>query len=263
MYQGISGYFEEKKDGETLSICKFTENHKRDGISYDYENNRINQIVLYENGVKKRVMVQFIDKNRMIENDINGKMIYKGEYTGNVNNGFQRSGKGMVYTYKDGKVSKVDHIENGVIKGYDLIEGSRLKKYWNNTIFYDGEYCIDDDEYIPHDKGVYYYTPSHFYEGVFNKNHLARKTREMNGIIMIEYDDKGKAVYKGGFDNNTYERKGDGLLFEYEGNKMIVYSCMNSMKMNKLKEIKNNQMSEYDENGLIVYEGGDKGKAES
>ena len=263
VHREIPGYFEEKKDGETFSICKFNPNHKREGICYDYENNRINQIAVYENGVKKRVLIQFIDKNRMIENDNNGRMIYKGEYKGNVKNGYQRNGKGMVYTYKDGIVSQVDHMENSVKQGYDIIEGSRLKKYWNNNMYYDGEYCIDDDNYITHGNGVYYYSPSHFYQGVFEKNHLVRKIREINGKIMIEYDDKGKAVYKGGFDNKNYERKGDGLLFEYEGKKMIVYSCENSMRMNKLKEIKNNQMSEFDENGLKVYEGEYKGEVES
>ena len=50
-----------------------------------------------------------------------------------------------------------------------------------------------------------------------------------------------------------------GLLFEYEGKKMIVYSCENGMRMNKLKEIEKNRMSEFDENGLKVYEGGYKG----
>ena len=56
-YKEEPSYYEEKKDGKTVSICKFNENHMKDGICYEYENNKLNQIVLYENGMKKRVMI--------------------------------------------------------------------------------------------------------------------------------------------------------------------------------------------------------------
>ena len=70
-------------------------------------------------------------------------------------------------------------------------------------------------------------------------------------------------MYKVEYDDKKKKRKGDGLLFEYEGKKMIVYSCENGMRMNKLKEIEKNRMSEFDENGLKVYEGEYKGEVES
>ena len=254
-YKEIPDYYEEKKVGETICICKLNENHMKDGICYEYENDKLSQIVLYENGIKKKVLTRFIDKNRMIELDDNGRMIYKGEYVGNIKNGYKRNGKGMVFTYKDGKVSQVDLWENGMKQGYNIIEGSKLKKYWNNNLLYDGEYCIDDDEYLFHGKGLYYYSTSHFYEGIFNNNNIVRKIKELIDQVVIEYDDNGKAIYKGGYDNNKKERKGDGLLFEYEGKKMIVYSCMNGMKMIKLKEVKENHLIEYNENGIKTYDG--------
>ena len=262
-YKEEPSYYEEKKDGKTVSICKFNENHMKDGICYEYENDKLSQIVLYENGMKKRVMNRFIEKNRMIEYDDKNQIVYKGEYEGNVKNGYKRNGKGMIFDYKNGKVNMISFLENGMKKGYDIIEGKNMKEYEGDRLVYEGEYCIDDDEYKRNGKGVYYYSSSHFYEGVFEKNEVIRKTREMNGKIMIEYDDEGKALYKGEYDDKKKKRKGDGLLFEYEGKKMIVYSCENGMRMNKLKEIEKNRMSEFDENGLKVYEGGYKGEVES
>ena len=58
----------------------------KDGICYEYENDKLSQIVLYENGMKKRVMNRFIEKNRMIEYDEKNQIVYKGEYEGNVKN---------------------------------------------------------------------------------------------------------------------------------------------------------------------------------
>ena len=127
-YKEIPNYYEEKKDEKTISICKFNENHMKDGICYEYENDRLSQIVLYENGMKKRVMNRFIEKNRMIEYNEKNQIVYKGEYEGNVKNGYKRNGKGMIFDYKNGKVNMISFIENGIKKGYDMIEGKNMKE---------------------------------------------------------------------------------------------------------------------------------------
>ena len=43
--------------------------------------------------------------------------IYKGEYEGNVKNGYKRSGKGMIFEYKNGKVNMISFLENDMKKG--------------------------------------------------------------------------------------------------------------------------------------------------
>ena len=51
--------------------------------------------------MKKRVMNQLIEKNRMIEYDENGLKIYEGEYKGEIGSEFVRDGEGDVYDNND------------------------------------------------------------------------------------------------------------------------------------------------------------------
>ena len=45
-YKEEPNYYVEKKDGKTISICKFNENHLKDGICYEYENDKLNLQIL-------------------------------------------------------------------------------------------------------------------------------------------------------------------------------------------------------------------------
>lgn len=79
---------------------------------------------------------------------------------------------------------------------------------------------------------------------------------------MVEYDDSGRAVYKGEYDNTNYvfKRKGKGQLFEYDGMQLTeVYECENGTKTVKRMEFRKNEMIEVNDNGGVLYKGGFEG----
>ena len=91
------------------------------------------------------------------------------------------------------------------------------------------------------------------HEGDF-KNGFKRKNNEKK-----IYDTSNKrVVYKGDYDENTFERKGDGWRYEYEGNQLkSVYICKDGQDVyHWIAMIENDMMIEYDKNGLRIYEGG-------
>ena len=44
------GYYEEVRHGKTLSFCKLSSNHKRDGLNFIYSNGNLKKGVLYDDG---------------------------------------------------------------------------------------------------------------------------------------------------------------------------------------------------------------------
>ena len=155
VYEEEPSYYVEKKDGKTLSICKFNENHLKDGICYEYDNDIMSEIVLYENGIKKRVMNHFINDNEMIEYNDNERMIYKGEYFGNVKNGYKRNGNGMSY-YDNGRTVYEGEFKDG------KWNGSGVMYYENGNKKYEGEW----KDGKPNGSGVGYYDNGNVrYEG--------------------------------------------------------------------------------------------------
>lgn len=113
---------------QLLSICKYDNDHKRDGKCYLYDNGHISRIVLFENGNEKHVYKEF-NNDTMTEYDSNG-MVYKGEYLDDPSKDYLREGGGL--EFDNGILVYIGEWKNGLRDG----EGKTLKSLVNE---YEGE----------------------------------------------------------------------------------------------------------------------------
>lgn len=162
-----------------------------------------------------------------------------------------------------GEVSIVYKLEKGIKKGKYVLNGKRMKEYDADRLVYEGEYKGSVDKgYTRNGIGNCYRTSGSHYSAIFENGVEKRKVREFVDREMVEYDESGRAVYKGEYENTDYvfKRKGKGQLFEYDGEQLIeVYECENGMKTVKRIEFRKNEMTEVNDNGGVVYRGGFEG----
>ena len=84
---GMKGFYRElNEDGEVLSVSEYDDNWKKNGRCFEVESGYFRECV-YENGVKKRVIREFIGKTMRLFDD-NGKKVYEGVWFGSMVNGF-------------------------------------------------------------------------------------------------------------------------------------------------------------------------------
>lgn len=247
-YSRDDRFLEEVKDGNTLSVCMYNENHKKDGLCYLFNNDVLKIVVSFEDGVKKGKLQEFRG-SLMFEFDSDQKIIYQGNYRGSITDGFKRSGKGLTFVYEKDEVVK--ECENGIL-------------------VYEGEYCWSSGVYKRHGKGIVFSSQSEYHTALFENGVEKRCYQVMSGVEMMEYDTSGNVVYKGEFARNgrEYVKNGRGLLFEY-GLKSSsagsipyvkeVYECLNGEKKRKRMDFNETEMTEYNDNGSIIYKGGFSG----
>ena len=132
-------FLEEVKDGMVISVCKYNLDHKRDGYCTNYENGVLASVTLFENGIELYKVFEF-DGESMIEYRRDGKIVYKGEWNGNISNGFSRCGRGMCVIYDEDAVSKVIFLEDGKEKGYQSFDTVMKEMDENGTLEYEGEF---------------------------------------------------------------------------------------------------------------------------
>lgn len=247
-YSKDDRFLEEVKDGKTLSVCIYNENHKKDGLCYLYEYGVLKRVVRFEDGVKKDRIKEF-KGSLMFEYDSNQEIIYQGNYRGNIAEGFERYGKGLTFVYEEDK---------------------KVKEYEDGKLVYEGQYSWSSGSYQRDGKGVVYSSQSEYHTAIFENGVEKRCCQVMHGKEMIEYDPSGKVVYKGEFakDGKEYVKNGRGLLFEYglqsstKGfNSYLkeVFECMNGEKKRKRMEFYDTEMTEYNDNGSVIYKGGFSG----
>ena len=172
------------------------------------------QYCLYENGQLKRV-IQVFKGNEMTENDVNGKRVYVGGYTGDMKSGFVRNGRG--YCINDEIAKQYGEFEQGLMKRViQEFDGSTMTEYNENGVMsYLGEWRGDmKSGYVKEGKGR-------------------------------EYDKDGEtALYSGDWKNG--EREGFGTEY-YDGYALYTGEWKNGMRNGKGKEM--------DESGKVVFVG--------
>lgn len=160
--------------------------------------------------------------------------------------------------FQDGKVSEVYKLKNGERNGKYVLNGKVMKEYDGEKEVYEGEFEGSIDKgYIRNGAGICYLNENDFYSAVFERGDEKRKTRKCKGVEMIEYDERERVVYKGGFEKKgmSFDRKGKGLLFGYGEVLKEVYECENGMRTVKRMEFKSDELIELNGNGGIVYRG--------
>lgn len=229
--------YQEVKNGKILSICQFNNNHKRYGQCYFFENDVVKKEVTFKNGkeIKKK---EFRD-NEMIEYTENDLMIYKGEYVGSVDKGFERSGRGESMKYVKGVLSEVIRLQNGYVIGNYVLKENEMTEYEGDKLLYEGGYDIKKNGSVIRDGKGRIHTSDGFDVVVYDNGKM-RTVQEVNENEkrMTEKNVEGKTVYTGGYGKKgkEYIKRGKDQLFEYTNHSILVYDCVNGKKETKRRE---------------------------
>ena len=114
----MKGFYNETDvhTGELLFIIQINEVYKKNGICYALRDGKVYQASIYENGEEKRIWKE-LNGDTMKEYDDDKYLRYEGSYINKIEQGYPRTGKGILY----------DDAGRVVIEGD--IEGSTLNKY--------------------------------------------------------------------------------------------------------------------------------------
>ena len=231
----LEGYYDEKSisSQSLLTTAQYDDSlHDKNGCCFEYENGSLKSECVYENGVKKHTVREFVDgKMRIFNSD--GEKVYEGVYYGDMKSGFSSHEpmEGMAGFFKE-----VDSNNQLIsVSEYDELKVSRNGK------------CFDMENGKV--KRVYMY----------ENGERKRLIIAFNGSTMTEYNESGKRVYEGGFKGdmkNGFVREGKGN--EFDENDRVKRVCVyeNGMMKQLIQEFNESTMTEYDENGKKVYEGG-------
>ena len=246
---------------ESVTLIGNWKKGKKNGEFYEVDNSEnVKRICVYENDEMSRVTLEF-SGTTMTEYNEHGKRVYEGDYKGDLNNGFMRSGSGKEYD-KDGLIA----IYSGEWK-----KGKREglgTEYSQGFVLYTGEWKngMRDGEGKEMDESGKVVFVGEWKDG-------KGKGKEMDG--------DGNAVYEGEWWNGKRNGVGEvlkgtrwmghwkdgkmnGMGYERDGNGVMKRGCLfeNGEMKRVVQEFDGGKMVEYDENGKKVYEGEYKGSVE-
>ena len=260
----LEGYYDEKSvsTGLVLSMAQYDDSLlDKNGRCYECESSFLRNECVYENGVRKRTIRQFVD-GKMIVFDPDGKKVYEGGWSGNIKNGYlcHDPVEGM-----DGYFKEVD--SNG-----QLIS---ISQYDELNVYRNGK-CFEMENGKV--KRVCLY----------ESDKMKRMMMEFNDSMMTEYDSNCKKAYEGefsgdmksGFVRNGHGKqyvssekesftlvgtwkdgKRNGELWDIDENGNVKRICVyeDDVMSRVVKEFHDTIMIEYDSGGNRVYEGEFKG----
>lgn len=158
-------------NGNILSVCKYNQNHNRDGIGYIYSHNELSKAIQYEDGEEIGVVKTFSGKE-MTELTKNGDKLYVGEFLNSQEKHYPRDGEGK--EFEDGKIVYKGSWKNNMKEG----KGSSYK---NSRALYVGEWSKN----VPEGKGC-------LYDG---NGKVLHEGKWKKGVLMSK---KGMIVYSSG-----------------------------------------------------------------
>ena len=194
------GFFKEiGENRELLSVSEYDDNWLKNGKCFEYEGGKVKRECVYECGIKKRVIREFIGR-KMILFDDNGKKIYEGVWFGGVLDGFgiHPRMKGMKGFFKEMK-KKGELLSVSEYDKYKLLKNGKCFEYEGGRLVRECEYK----------NGV-----------------MMRVLREWKGDLMIEYDDNGMRVYEGDYVGDMkkgFVREGKGSEYGSDGKSALYY----------------------------------------
>ena len=159
--RNLSSYQYERNPNDRASyiVCKYNENHEKQGKGYVFANNAISSIVEYNENEVIRIMKTF-ENNEMNEYDESGELLYCGEFLNDLSKDFPRNGKGN--EYQDGQVVYDGNWKMNKKTGYGI-------SYQNGHTLYDGFWFNN----LPHGQGIIYKLSGDIlHQGIWNKGRL-------------------------------------------------------------------------------------------
>ena len=180
----------EVRTGKLLSLCKYNENHEKDGIGYLYTNDVISEEIEFANGQRVNTTKKFEEKLMTIFNE-NNERVYEGGFVNDRMKGFPRNEKGR--EFKQGIVvydgDWVDDKKQGEGTSYQNYR-PLFKGHWQNDLP-DGEGSLYDENgsvliegqwhkgKCKHTKGAMSYRITYTNEGVKKKAIQNSKTIQL------------------------------------------------------------------------------------
>ena len=207
----MNGFFEETLEGTVLSVSEYNAQMEKNGRCYEFEGGSMKWLCLYRNGERERVLLEFNGKT-MTEFDESGRVVYEGEYSGDITTGFARK---VVEKQPDEASVQIDMGGNEkmvVVNREKDRNGMILSMYDYNDANRRNGSCYELRDGTVKQVCVY-------------KNRmLERVLLEISGKTMIEYNSNGEKVYEGeyGVTPLGYVREGEGKEFDRDG-KTVVY----------------------------------------
>ena len=200
--EGMDGFYKEVVlDDRIASVAEYDPlRMKKNGKCFEMEDGKMKRVCVYENGVLKRVLMEFNGETMTEYSDT--KKVYEGGFKGDMKKGFVREGKGKEYR----KMSS----NNGAVSHYG--ESMTLVGMWKNGQKNGEFYEVNNNEKVVR-------------ICVYENDEVSLIISEFNGATMTEYNDSGNTVYKGEFAcdlKNGFKRNGNGK--EYGNDRLAIYS---------------------------------------
>ena len=210
------GYLEEIKDGKTISIFKYNNNHivEDKGWLFEYDGDKVTAVFECENGEKRIKRIQF-DNNEMIELNDNGRVVYRGGFIGNPRDGFVRNGEGNEFDDND-TVVYCGGWDNGNRQGNGLL-------YDNGSLKYKGKW----KEGKPYGKGKLYNSDGEVV---------------MERVWMNEYDDLENGIFR--ISNTCYVEIDKDKVFVNVLRSGGLFGCSHRWRRYPLSEMNEDEMND-------------------
>lgn len=213
-------FHEDKLEG----ICVLYDSEGRKEKECVFRADEVTEVCEYSKG---RINDKYIFDGKIMKKYAKERIVYEGEFAGDLSKGFVRNGRGIVYSSSDDYYCGTftnDVEERKICK---CSENEMLEYNDKGEIVYKGGYKKKGSVFERRGIGVLFDYKNDKVSEVFkcdNGNKSIKKLEFVNNE-MIEYDDNGRMMYKGGYQGDRYgecERYGVGEEFDEEGN--IVYS---------------------------------------
>ena len=253
--EGIDGFFKEvDSNGQLIAVSQYDElNVYRNGKCYEYEDERITQLCLYESGRLVEVIQEFNDST-MTENGILN-------YMGDMRNGFVGEGRGYELD-ENGRVKRVCLYEDGRMKRVvmEFEESTMIEYDEDGNRVYQGEYGGDMKNGFNRNGLGYCFNSDSTVDQycVYEDGEEIRGIQSFWNSKMFEFGDNRRRRYMGGFTGdvkNGFKRNGLGYCCDENGT--IKQYCVfeNGVMKRVIQEFNGSTMTEFDENGKTIYEG--------
>ena len=238
---------------QLVSICKYNDDYIPVDKGYLFIDKHIKKVVLFENGKEKRVLKSF-EGSEMIEYDISGNKVYKGNYVNDLSKDYGREGQGMEFV--GGVLVYAGEWKNGKRDG----KGKTLK---DGVAVYEGEWKEglpngiglmkkDDKTYRGNwVMGKLEMSEAKWFDYEIGKVMSEKKTRKTVKMViknenqlreLLKNDDKKKSVNELIIEEECgYEMNDDLELCGFENLESIVVKKNSLINLNSLK-ISNNPL---------------------
>ena len=289
----LDGFYDERSvfSNSLLTTAQYDDSlHDKNGRCFEYENGSLKSECVYDNGLKKHIIREFVDGEMILYGSYRNK-VYEGAYYGDKKSGFlcHEPMEGMngffkevdfnhrlvainqydeTNIYRNGKCFQ---LENGSVKRVCFYHNDRLVRIFqefngstmiqynrHRNLVYEGGFIGDmKNGFMREGKGNEIVMNGKVKRVcVYKKGRVKRVLQEFNGLTMTEYNSSGKKSYEGEYGGNRkngFVRNGYGFLLNMNGNDKAFCLYKNGRLIRMIFELNGYEMTELDDNERMRY----------